>query len=215
MNSDNLHNALNLTPSANLQKIVIASGNQGKLKEIQQLLNATSIDVLPQSHFNIPEAEEPYCTFIENALAKARHASLHSGLPALADDSGLCVEALQGAPGVHSAYYGGEPRSDAKNNTHLLEMLTNQTNRRAYYFCALVLVRSHDDPQPLIAEGIWTGEILNAPRGIFGFGYDPLFLDDKIQKTAAELTPDIKSHISHRGHALRKMLLLIEKLSAS
>ena len=207
MNSDNLYK------STNLQKIVIASSNQGKLKEIQQLLDTTGIEVLPQSQFNIPEAEEPHCTFIENALEKARHSSLHSGFPALADDSGLCVESLEGAPGVHSAYYGGEPRSDAKNNAHLLEMLKNHINRRAYYFCTLVLVRRHDDPQPLIAEGIWTGEILSAPRGTLGFGYDPLFLDDKTKKTGAELTPEIKNHISHRGHALRKMLLLIEKLN--
>ena len=207
MNSDNLYK------STNLQKIVIASSNQGKLKEIQQLLDTTGIEVLPQSQFNIPEAEEPHCTFIENALAKARHSSLHSGFPALADDSGLCVESLEGAPGVHSAYYGGEPRIDAKNNAHLLEMLKNHINRRAYYFCTLVLVRRHDDPQPLIAEGIWTGEILSAPRGTLGFGYDPLFLDDKTKKTGAELTPEIKNHISHRGHALRKMLLLIEKLN--
>ncbi len=162
---------------------------------------------------NISEAAEPHCTFIENALAKARHASSLSQLPALADDSGLCVEALEGAPGVHSAYFGGEPRSDVKNNAHLLEMLKSKENRRAYYYCSLVLVRRHDDPQPLIAEGIWTGEILENPRGSHGFGYDPLFLDDKTGKTGAELEPEIKNHISHRGHALRKMLLLIEKLN--
>jgi XTP/dITP diphosphohydrolase len=196
-----------------LKKLVIATGNSGKLREIQALLQPLNIEVIPQSAFNVPEAAEPHCTFIENALAKARHASRLTELPALADDSGLCVEALGGAPGVHSAYFGGEPRSDAKNNAHLLEMLKNHENRRAYYYCALVLVRHHDDPQPLIAEGIWTGEILNVPRGTNGFGYDPLFLDDKTGKTGAELEPDIKNHISHRGHALRKMLLLIEKLN--
>ena len=197
-----------------LKQLVIATGNSGKLREIQALLQPLNIEVVPQTAFKVPEAAEPHCTFIENALAKARHASQCTGLPALADDSGLCVEALQGAPGVHSAYFGGEPRSDAKNNAYLLERLKDQTNRRAYYYCALVLVRRHDDPQPLIADGIWTGEILNAPRGILGFGYDPLFLDDKTDKTGAELEPEIKNHISHRGHALRKMLLLIEKLNA-
>ena len=196
-----------------LKQLVIATGNSGKLREIQALLQPLNIEVVPQTAFKVPEAAEPHCTFIENALAKARHASQCTGLPALADDSGLCVEALQGAPGVHSAYFGGEPRSDAKNNAYLLEMLKDQTNRRAYYYCALVLVRRHDDPQPLIADGIWTGEILNAPRGTLGFGYDPLFLDDKTDKTGAELEPEIKNHISHRGHALRKMLHLIEKLN--
>ncbi len=194
-----------------LKKLVIATGNSGKLREIQALLEPLNIEVVSQSAFNVPESAEPHCTFIENALAKARHASQLTNLPALADDSGLCVEALDGAPGVHSAYFGGEPRSDAKNNAYLLERLKDQTNRRAYYYCALVLVRRHDDPQPLIAEGIWTGEILNAPRGTFGFGYDPLFLDDKTEKTGAELAPETKNHISHRGHALRKMLHLIEK----
>ena len=196
-----------------LKQLVIATGNSGKLREIQALLQPLNIEVVPQTAFKVPEAAEPHCTFIENALAKARHASQCTGLPALADDSGLCVEALQGAPGVHSAYFGGEPRSDAKNNAYLLERLKDQTNRRAYYYCALVLVRRHDDPQPLIADGIWTGEILNAPRGTLGFGYDPLFLDDKTDKTGAELEPEIKNHISHRGHALRKMLHLIEKLN--
>lgn len=197
-----------------MKKLVIATGNSGKLREIQALLAPLNIEVIPQTALNIPEAGEPHCTFIENALAKARHASFLSQLPALADDSGLCVEALDGAPGVHSAYFGGEPRSDEKNNAHLLEMLKDKANRRAYYYCALVLVRKHDDPQPLIAEGIWTGEILESPRGAHGFGYDPLFLDDKTEKTGAELEPEIKNHISHRGHALRKMLLLIEKLDA-
>lgn len=197
-----------------MKQLVIATGNSGKLREIQALLAPLNIEVIPQTALNVPEAAEPHFTFVENALAKARHASKITGLPALADDSGLCVEALQGAPGVHSAYYGGEPRNDEKNNAHLLEQLKGQKNRRAYYYCALVLVRRHDDPQPLIAEGIWTGEILEVPRGTNGFGYDPLFQDDKTELTGAELETEIKNHISHRGHALRKMLLLIEKLSA-
>ncbi len=192
-----------------LKKLVIASNNEGKLREIQQLLAPLNIEVMPQSVFNITEAEEPHCTFIENALAKARHASLHSSLPALADDSGICVDALQGNPGVHSARYGGEPKSDEKNNQTLLNALENETNRAAYYYCAIVLVRSHDDPQPLIAEGIWKGEILIAARGNGGFGYDPLFLDVKLGKTGAELSPQYKNQISHRGQALQH---LIEKM---
>jgi XTP/dITP diphosphohydrolase len=189
-----------------MKKLVIASNNQGKLREIQSLLASLNIEVLPQSAFNVTEAAEPHCTFIENALAKARHASLLTGLPALADDSGLCVTALQGAPGVHSAYYGGEPRSDSKNNAHLLAMLKNASNRAAYYYCALVLVRAHDDPQPIIAEGVWAGEILSAPRGESGFGYDPLFLDVSLGKTGAELDADTKNKISHRGQALQQLM---------
>jgi XTP/dITP diphosphohydrolase len=195
-----------------MKKLVIASNNQGKLREIQSLLAPLNIEVLPQSHFNIPETAEPHCTFIENALAKARHASLATGLPALADDSGLCVAALRGAPGVHSAYYGGEPRSDVSNNAHLLEMLKNATNRHAYYYCALVLVREPNDPQPIIAEGIWAGEILNAARGTGGFGYDPLFLDITLTKTGAELDAATKNKISHRGQALQQLMVKIKAL---
>lgn len=193
-----------------LKKIVIASGNAGKLREIQALLAPLDIEVVPQSAFNIVEAEEPHCTFIENAIVKARHASLHSGLPAIADDSGICVDALQGKPGVHSARYANinnsEPKSDEKNNQLLLNTLANESNRAAYYYCAIVLVRHHDDPQPLIAEGIWRGEILTTPRGTGGFGYDPIFLDMNSGKTGAELTPEIKNKISHRGQALQQLI---------
>jgi XTP/dITP diphosphohydrolase len=195
-----------------IEKLVIASGNQGKLAEIQALLKPLNIEVLPQSHFNVSEAAEPHCTFIENALAKARHASLVTGLPALADDSGLCLEALHGAPGVHSAYFAGTPKSDANNNAYLLKTLKQHTNRFAYYYCCLVLVRKPDDPQPLIAEGVWKGTILKKPRGDGGFGYDPLFMDNMTGKSGAELTTDIKNKISHRGQALRKMLRLLENL---
>jgi XTP/dITP diphosphohydrolase len=195
-----------------IEKLVIASGNQGKLAEIQSLLVPLNIAVMPQSAFNISEAAEPHCTFIENALAKARHASLATGLPALADDSGLCLEALEGGPGVHSAYYAGHPKSDENNNTHLLKTLKEHTNRFAYYYCCLVLLRKHDDPQPLIAEGIWKGVILKKARGTGGFGYDPLFMDNITGKSAAELTPELKNKLSHRGQALRKMLQLIERL---
>ncbi len=194
-------------------KLVIASGNQGKLREIQAMLAPLNIEVVPQSDFNVSEAPEPHCTFIENALAKARHASLATQLPALADDSGLCLEALNGEPGVQSAYFSGIPSNDANNNAHLIKALAFHENRAAYYYCCLVLVRRHDDPQPLIAEGVWHGSMLKEARGSNGFGYDPLFLDDMTGKASAELSPEIKNKISHRGQALRKMLHLIEHLT--
>lgn len=197
-----------------LQKIVIASGNAGKLKEIQRLLQDTGIEVLPQSDFNIPEAPEPHCTFIENALAKARHASQLTGLPALADDSGICVDSLQGAPGVHSARYACEhaddEKSDERNNKKLLAALQEHEDRNAHYYCVMVLVKYAADPQPIIAEGIWRGEILKAPRGSGGFGYDPLFLDTITEQTGAELPLDIKNHLSHRGKALQHLLQKIK-----
>lgn len=193
-------------------RLVIATGNAGKLREIRQLLSPLALEVLPQSDFAVPEAEEPHCTFIENALVKARHASLHTGLPALADDSGICVDALQGAPGVLSARYADEPRSDTRNNEKLLAALAGQAHRHAHYYCVMVLVRHPEDPQPLIAEGIWQGEILSAPRGEGGFGYDPIFLDAKTDKTGAELPLEIKNRISHRGQALSKLLHMLERL---
>lgn len=200
-----------------LQKLVIASGNQGKLREIQQLLQTANIEVLLQSQLNITEAEEPHCTFVENALAKARHASLHTGLPALADDSGICVDALQGLPGVHSARYAcvlpSDTKSDAANNEKLLQALQHQTNRQAHYYCVMVLVKYAQDPQPIIAEGMWHGEILTAARGTGGFGYDPLFLDTTLAKTGAELPIEIKNRISHRGQALQQLLQKIKVLS--
>ncbi|HEY0562729.1 MAG TPA: RdgB/HAM1 family non-canonical purine NTP pyrophosphatase [Methylophilus sp.] len=199
------------------QKLVIASGNQGKLREIQHLLAPLAIEIIPQASLAVPECAEPYCTFIENALAKARHASLHTGLPALADDSGLCVDALQGAPGVRSARYANEAgetknSQDARNNQKLLQVLGNEKNRHAHFYCVMVLVRHAEDPEPLIAEGLWAGEILTEYRGSDGFGYDPLFLDDKTGKTVAELPLEIKSRISHRGHAMAKLLQKLERL---
>src|SRR5665647_1839583 len=196
-----------------MKKLVIATGNAGKLREIQHLLQALNIEVLPQSVFDVPEAEEPHCTFIENALAKARHASQHTGLPALADDSGICVDALQGVPGVLSARFAGEPKSDVRNNQKLLEALTGEQNRLAHYYCVMVLVKFPDDPQPLIAEGIWQGEILKEPRGSGGFGYYPIFLDAKTDKTGAELPLEIKNRISHRGQALTKLVHKLERLA--
>ena len=197
-----------------MQKLVIASGNAGKLREIQHLLEPLDITAVPQSEFAVPEAEEPYLTFIENALAKARHASRLTGLPALADDSGICVDALGGAPGVLSARYAGEPKSDLRNNDKLLQALQGIEDRHAHYYCVMVLVRHADDPQPLIAEGVWQGEILAAPRGDGGFGYDPIFLDSKTEKTGAELPMDIKNRISHRGQALAKLRHQLERLLA-
>ncbi len=200
------------------KKIVIATGNKGKLREIQHILSPLEIEVIPQSEFNVPECAEPFCTFIENALAKARHASKHTGLPALADDSGLCVDALQGAPGVRSARYADKvsdlnTNQDDRNNQKLLQVMANETNRHAHFYCVIVLVRHEHDPEPIIAEGLWAGEILSEYRGDDGFGYDPLFLDDKTGKTVAELSLDIKSRISHRGHAMAKLLQKLEKLS--
>lgn len=200
-----------------MDKLVIATGNQGKLREIRQLLQPLGITVAPQSDFDVPEAEEPHVTFIENALAKARNASLHTGLPALADDSGICVNALQGAPGVLSARYAQDkstaPSQDERNNLKLLDALKGIEDRHAHYYCVMVLLRYADDPQPLIAEGIWQGEILQQPRGTGGFGYDPLFLDAKTDKTGAELPLEIKNRISHRGQALSKLLHRLERES--
>jgi XTP/dITP diphosphohydrolase len=191
-----------------VKRIVLASSNPGKLREIAPLLAPLGIDVIPQSRLGIGEAEEPHDTFVENALAKARHASRASGLPALADDSGLCVDALGGAPGVHSAYYAGRDGSreerDTRNNAKLLASLGNE--RKAHYTCVMVLVRTADDPQPVVAEGTWDGEIARAPRGANGFGYDPLFVLPERGLTAAELPPEEKNRISHRGRAAARLL---------
>lgn len=189
-----------------MKKLVIASNNPGKLREIDRILQPLGLEILPQSAFNIPEVEEPYCTFIENCLTKARHASEHSGLPALADDSGICVDALNGAPGVYSARFAGEPKSDQRNNEKLIELLQHETNRKAHYYCIMVLVRHPQDPQPIIAEGAWHGEIIDTPRGHGGFGYDPYFLVPGFGQTGAELALDVKNSISHRGQALAALV---------
>jgi XTP/dITP diphosphohydrolase len=189
-----------------LRKLVIASNNAGKLRVIAQILAPLRIGVVPQSELDVPEAEEPFGTFVENALAKARHAAQRTGLPALADDSGICAPALGGAPGVHSARFAGEPRSDQRNNDRLLELLAPHADRRAHYYCVMVLMRHGDDPQPLIAQAEWHGEVLHAPRGTGGFGYDPLFLVPALGKTGAELDPAEKNRISHRGRALAELV---------
>ena len=189
-------------------RLVLASNNPGKLREIDALLAPLSIELIPQSQLGIDEADEPHATFLENALAKARHVSRTSGLPALADDSGLCVDALGGAPGVHSAYYAGREgnreQRDARNNQKLLSALS--VERKAYYCCVMTMMRHPDDPRPLIAEGIWRGEIARTPRGRNGFGYDPLFLLPGRGITAAELDPGEKNRISHRAQALARLL---------
>ena len=192
-----------------MKKIVIASSNPGKLREFAALLAPFDFDALPQSALGVSDAPEPHATFIENALAKARHASRATGLPALADDSGICVPALNGAPGVFSARYAGEPKSDQRNNEKLLADIGPHRDRRAFYYCSLVLVMHADDPHPLIADGEWHGELIDAPRGTGGFGYDPFFFFAEYNMTAAELAPDIKNGISHRGKAMQA---LAEKL---
>ena len=192
-----------------MNRIVIATQNPGKLREFAALLQPFDFEAVPQDTFGVSEAEEPHATFVENALAKARHAALATGLPALADDSGLCVLALNGAPGIHSARYAGEPKSDQRNNDKLVEELKPHADRRAFYYSTLVLVMRADDPHPLIAEGEWHGEVIDAPRGTGGFGYDPYFFLPEFGLTAAEIAPDIKNRVSHRGRALQA---LAEKL---
>jgi XTP/dITP diphosphohydrolase len=190
-----------------MEKLVIASNNPGKLCEFEKMLAPLGIEVLTQSQLGISEAEEPHRTFVENALAKARHVSRESGLPALADDSGICVEALGGAPGVQSARYAGDnPKSDRRNNDKLLQDMQGVTDRRAHYYCVLVLVRHADDPQPVIAEGEWWGEIAHEERGDGGFGYDPMFWLPDQGRMSAELTHDEKEQISHRAKALKILL---------
>ena len=189
-----------------LPRLVLASNNPGKLREFRRLLAPLGIDVIAQGDLGIPEAEEPHFTFVENALAKARHASAQAKLPALADDSGVCVAALGGAPGVQSARYAGEPKSDARNNAKLVAALQGVADRRAHYACVLVLVRHADDPEPLIAEGQWHGTIIDAPRGEGGFGYDPHFLDIAAGLTGAELPLERKNERSHRGKAMRALI---------
>ena len=189
-----------------MQKIVLASNNAGKLREFQALLAPLDFEVIPQGGLGIPSCEEPFDTFVENALAKARHASAASGLPALADDSGICVDALDGAPGVYSARYAGEPSSDKANNQKLIAALQGEPNRAAHYVCALVFVNHADDPKPLIVQTEWHGLIQEEPAGNNGFGYDPYFFLPNQNMTAAQLDPMQKNAISHRGQALRELI---------
>jgi XTP/dITP diphosphohydrolase len=197
-----------------MKKIVIASNNAGKLREFSQMLAPLGIEAIPQSTFNIPEADEPHATFIENALEKARHASRLTGLPVLADDSGICAVALGGAPGVYSARYAGEhsndKRSDARNNEKLVHELKPYADKRAFYYCSLVLVMHADDPRPLISDGDCWGEIVEEARGTGGFGYNPHFYLPEFGMTAAEIDTDTRNRISHRGKALQALLLKLK-----
>jgi XTP/dITP diphosphohydrolase len=192
-----------------LSSLVLASGNAGKIKEFEALFAPLGVKLISQKSLNIPDAPEPHATFVENALAKARHASALSGLPALADDSGLCVHALDGEPGVHSARFAqvlDGPRSDAANNEKLLTVLRGVTDRRAWYVAVLVLVTRPDDPQPVIAQANWHGEIVDQARGDNGFGYDPYFFLKEEGCCVAELAPQKKNAISHRGMAMRELV---------
>ena len=192
-----------------IRKVVLASNNPGKLTEFSAILSTAGIHMVPQGQLGVSEAEEPFATFVENALAKARHASRHTGLPALADDSGLCVDCLGGAPGVYSARYAslqGGPKSDEANNQHLMQVLEGEANRAASYVAVLVYVRSADDPRPIVAEGVWRGSIAIEPAGENGFGYDPYFFLPDLGMTAAELSAEEKNRHSHRARALGKLL---------
>jgi XTP/dITP diphosphohydrolase len=198
-----------------LTRVVLASNNAGKLRELAALLAPLGVEVLAQGALGVGEADEPHDTFVENALAKARHAARATGLPALADDSGICANALGGAPGVRSARYAsapGGPNDDAANNAKLVGELARQADSSAYYYCVLVLLRAADDPQPVIAEGTWAGEVIASPRGAGGFGYDPHFLLPDLGRTAAELSPQEKNRHSHRGQAMRA---LVDRLRAA
>jgi len=191
-----------------MKKVVLASGNAGKVREINQILAELDIEVVPQSGFDVPEAEETGLTFVENAILKARNAARHTGLPAIADDSGIEVDALHGAPGIYSARYAGVGASDAANLEKLLEALADlpQNLRSARFQCLMVYLRHADDPTPLICQGTWNGRITEAPRGDNGFGYDPVFFVPDHDCTSAELPAEIKNRLSHRGQALRALV---------
>jgi XTP/dITP diphosphohydrolase len=193
-----------------VQKLVLASNNAGKVREFQELLAPFRFQVIPQGDLGIPPAEEPHCTFVENALAKARHASAASGLPALADDSGICAHALDGAPGVYSARYAGVDSDTAANNQKLIAALQGKIDRGAHYVCALVMINSAHDPEPLIVQSRWYGQVINEAQGDHGFGYDPHFFLPEHGKTAAQLAPLEKNRISHRGQALRELITQLQ-----
>jgi XTP/dITP diphosphohydrolase len=194
-----------------VKRLVLASSNPGKIREFRALLAPLELEVVPQGELGVAEAEEPHATFVENALAKARHASSQTLLPALADDSGICVAALDGEPGVHSARFAGEPKSEVRNNEKLVALLAGRSDRGAHYYCVIVLVRHAEDPEPLIAEGRWHGEVVAMPRGAGGFGYDAHFLLPDLGRTAAELSPEEKHAVSHRGKALRRLIALLRE----
>jgi XTP/dITP diphosphohydrolase len=197
-----------------MKNLVVASSNPGKIREFEQMLKPLSFEVVPQSQLGITDADEPHATFVENALAKARHASRLSRMAAFADDSGICVSALGGEPGVHSARYAtapavagaGRAAQDDRNNEKLVAALAQSRDRRAHYYCVIVLLRHAADPEPLIAEGRWHGEVIAEPRGSGGFGYDPYFYVPALGRTAAELEASEKNAVSHRGQALKRLV---------
>jgi len=199
-----------------MKKLVVATGNPGKLREFRQMLEPVGFEIVPQSELGIPDAEEPHATFVENALAKARHASRLSACAAFSDDSGICVAALGGKPGVHSARYASEDPANEReaqdkwNNNKLVAALAGHADRRAHYYCVIVLVRDADDPEPLIVEGRWHGEVIAEPRGSNGFGYDPHFYLPDLGWTAAELDAETKNRLSHRGQALRQLVARLQ-----
>jgi len=198
-----------------MQKLVLASNNAGKVREFQELLAPFHFEVIPQGDLGIPSAEEPHHTFVENALAKARHASTASGLPALADDSGICAHALDGAPGVYSARYAGVDGNSSANNQKLIAALQGKSDRGAHYVCALVMVNSANDPEPLIVQTRWYGQIVDDAQGNHGFGYDPHFFLSELGSTAAQLEPAEKNLISHRGQALRELIAELQSRAQS
>jgi XTP/dITP diphosphohydrolase len=195
-------------------KIVIASGNAGKVREIGQLLQDLALEVLPQSDFNVPDIEETGLTFVENALLKARNASQHTGLPAIADDSGIAVDVLQGRPGIYSARFAGVGASDMDNLEKLIDMVKPfaEEERTARFICSMVYLRHEHDPMPVIAEGVWQGQLVTDPKGEYGFGYDPIFYVSSHQCTSAELSPEIKNTLSHRGQALMQLLVKLNEI---
>ena len=202
-----------------MKQLVVASSNPGKLREIETMLAQLGFEIVPQAKLGISDAEEPHFSFVENALAKARHASREARLPALADDSGICAVALNGEPGVHSARFAGEPalpdasreEQDQRNNRKLIALLSDKQDRSAHYACVMVLVRHAEDPEPVIAEGRWLGEVIDMPRGANGFGYDPYFHLPELGKTAAELDSEQKNALSHRGKALRRLIARLKE----
>ncbi len=199
---------------ATSNKIILASGNAGKVREIDQLLEGLSLKVLPQSDFNVPEIEETGRTFVENAILKARNAAKHTGLPVIADDSGIVVDALQGRPGIVSARFAGVGASDMDNLEKLIDMVRPfaEEERTARFICSMVYLRHEDDPMPVIAEGVWEGQIITDPKGEYGFGYDPIFYVSSHQCTSAELSPEIKNTLSHRGQALMQLLVKLKEI---
>ncbi len=198
------------------RQIVLASGNAGKLREIQSMFNDSGLDLelAPQSDFNVPEIPETGLSFVENALLKARNASEHTGLPALADDSGIAVDALDGAPGIYSARYADEGASDEDNLLKLIDVIKDldEEDRAAQFVCLMAYVRSADDPVPVLVEGIWQGRVITEARGDNGFGYDPMFYVPSHECTSAELDPETKNQLSHRGQALRKLVVKLKEI---